>query len=90
MPVDGFWSVSVYNAAGYFEKNPRNSYSVNNITGVPNADGSVTVRFGDFPDSVPNAIPTPEGWNVVVRLYRPRPEILTGAWALPELVPARE
>ncbi|OBA57882.1 carboxylesterase [Nocardia sp. 852002-20019_SCH5090214] len=90
VPVDGFWSVSVYNAAGYFERNPRNSYSVNNITGVPNADGSVTVRFGDFPDSVPNAIPTPEGWNVVVRLYRPRPEILTGAWALPELVPARE
>ena len=32
VPVNGFWSVSVYNAEGYFEKNPLNAYSVNNIT----------------------------------------------------------
>ncbi len=32
VPVDGFWSISVYNAAGYFEANDRNAYSVNNIT----------------------------------------------------------
>ena len=32
VPVDGFWSVSVYNAEGYFEKNPYNAYSLNNIT----------------------------------------------------------
>jgi hypothetical protein len=29
VPVDAFWSVSVYNAAGYFEKNPYNAYSLN-------------------------------------------------------------
>jgi hypothetical protein len=32
VPVDAFWSVSVYNAAGYFEKNPYNAYSLNDIT----------------------------------------------------------
>lgn len=88
VPVDGFWSISVYNAAGYFEQNSRNAYSVNNITGIPNGDGSVTVRFGDFPDGVPNVIPITDGWNYLVRLYRPRSEVLTGSWKLPELVPA--
>ncbi|WP_163628579.1 DUF1214 domain-containing protein, partial [Morganella morganii] len=32
VPVDAFWSVSVYNGKGYFEKNPLNAYSLNNIT----------------------------------------------------------
>ncbi|WP_382305433.1 DUF1214 domain-containing protein [Herbiconiux sp. UC225_62] len=60
VPVDGFWSISVYNAAGYFEPNDADSYTVNNITAEKNADGSVTVRFGDYPTGTPNAIPTPE------------------------------
>ena len=89
VPVDGFWSISVYNAEGYFEPNVRNVYSVNNITATPSADGSVTVRFGEYPDNTPNAIPTPEDWNLLVRLYRPRPEILDGTWRLPELVPTQ-
>ncbi|MDM0015806.1 DUF1214 domain-containing protein [Variovorax sp. J22P168] len=32
VPVDGFWSLSVYNAAGYYEKNAANAYSLNNLT----------------------------------------------------------
>ena len=32
VPVDGFWSISVYNAKGYFEPNPQNAYTLNNIT----------------------------------------------------------
>lgn len=89
VPVDGFWSISVYNAEGFFEKNPQNSYSVNNITGTPNEDGSVTVRFGNFPDGAPNSIPTPAGWNFLVRLYRPRTAVQSGTWQLPKLTPAR-
>ena len=46
VPVDGFWSVSVYNKDGYFQKNARNAYTVNNVTARPNADGSVTIQFG--------------------------------------------
>ena len=32
VPVDGFWSVSVYNAEGYFVPNKLNGYTLNNIT----------------------------------------------------------
>ena len=85
VPVDGFWSISVYNAAGYFEPNDRDSYTVNNITGVRNDDGSITIRFGDYPDDVPNAIPVVDGWNYLVRLYRPRAEIAAGRWSFPRL-----
>ncbi len=70
VPVDGFWSISVYNADGYFEPNDRDRYSVNNLTATPNADGSVTVHFGRDGDCL-NAIPITEGWNYTVRLYRP-------------------
>ncbi|ANJ28056.1 DUF1214 domain-containing protein [Agromyces aureus] len=85
VPVDGFWSISVYNAKGFFEPNERGAYTVNNITGVRNADGSTTVRFGDYPADVPNAIPITEGWNYLVRLYRPRAEIADGSWTFPTL-----
>lgn len=85
VPVDGFWSISVYNAAGFFEPNDRNAYTINNITGIRNTDGTITVRFGDYPPGTPNALPITEGWNYVVRLYRPRPEIIDGSWTFPTL-----
>ncbi|MGL3150507.1 DUF1214 domain-containing protein [Microbacterium sp. A82] len=84
VPVDGFWSISLYNSEGYFAENPAGAYSVNNITGQRNADGSVTVRFGGDP-SAPNALPIMEGWNYLVRLYRPRPEVLDGTWTFPTI-----
>ncbi|WP_203581003.1 DUF1214 domain-containing protein [Microbacterium hibisci] len=87
VPVDGFWSISVYNAAGFFEPNERGAYTINNITGVRNDDGTITVRFGDYPDDTPNALPITEGWNYLVRLYRPRPEVLDGDWSFPALAP---
>lgn len=85
VPVDGFWSISVYNAQGYFEPNDRDAYTVNNITAEKNADGSTTVRFGDYPPETPNAIPITDGWNYLVRLYRPRPEITDGDWTFPTI-----
>lgn len=87
VPVDGFWSISVYNAQGFFEPNDRDAYTVNNITAVKNDDGSTTVRFGDYPVGTPNAIPVTEGWNYLVRLYRPRPEITHGSWVFPSIAP---
>lgn len=86
VPVDAFWSISLYNAAGFFEENQLGAYSVNSITGAKNADGSVTVRFGGD-ESLPNCLPLTEGWNYLVRLYRPRPEILDGTWKFPGLEP---
>jgi len=85
VPVDGFWSISVYNADGYFEANDRNAYSVNNITATPNDDGSITVNFGGCGDERPNCLPITEGWNYTIRLYRPRAEVLDGTWTFPAI-----
>src|SRR5262249_6716537 len=57
VPVDGFWSISVYNEKGYFEKNAYNAYSINNITAAKNPDGSVTVQFGGCDGKTQNCIP---------------------------------
>ena len=84
VPVDGFWSISMYNGAGFFEPNEWDAYSVNSVTGVRDADGSITVRFGGDP-AAPNFLPLPDGWNYLVRLYRPRPEVLDGTWQFPQL-----
>jgi len=84
VPVDGFWSISVYNADGYFEPNDRGAYSVNNVTATPNPDGSVTVCFGGGGDR-PNQLPITDGWNYTIRLYRPRAEILDGSWSFPAI-----
>lgn len=88
VPVNGFWSVSVYNAEGYYEKNTYDAYSINSITGERRADGSIAVQFGGCDGKIPNCLPITKGWNYTVRLYRPRPEILTGKWKFPEPQPA--
>jgi hypothetical protein len=87
VPVDGFWSVSVYNAKGYFEKNDRDIYSLNSITAKKDADGSVTIQFGGDAAAAANCIPIMPGWNYAVRLYRPRADILEGEWKFPEAQP---
>ncbi len=88
VPVDAFWSVSVYNAQGYFEKNAHNAYTINNLTGKKSGDGSITIRFGGCDGKIANCIPIVKGWNYTVRLYRPRAGILDGSWKFPEPKPA--
>jgi hypothetical protein len=84
VPVDGFWSITVYNADGYLQINPYNAYSLNNITAKKEADGSVSVQFGGCDGKMPNCLPIMSGWNYLVRLYRPRDEILNGTWKFPQ------
>lgn len=87
VPVDAFWSVSVYNAKGYFEKNALGAYSLNNLTAVKDPDGAVTIQFGGCDGKVPNCLPTMPGWNYTVRLYRPQQAILDGSWTFPAAEP---
>jgi hypothetical protein len=84
VPVDGFWSITVYNAKGYLEPNQYNAYSLNSITAKKNADGTVDVQFGGSHGKSPNWLPTVPGWNYMVRLFRPRTEVLNGTWKFPK------
>ncbi len=86
VPVDAFWSVTVYNAQGFFEENPLNAYSFNNVTAQKAEDGTVTLQFGGCDGKLPNCLPVTPGWNYLVRLYRPRVGILKGEWKFPEAV----
>ena len=89
VPVDGFWSISVYNQDGYFEKNKLGAYSLNNVTAKSNPDGSVTVQFGVCGKGLENCLPITRGWNYLVRMYRPRKEILDGSWKFPAATPVK-
>jgi hypothetical protein len=84
VPVDAFWSVSVYNAAGYFEKNASDAYTLNNLTAKRDGDGAITIQFGGCDGKITNCLPIMPGWNYTVRLYRPRAEILNGKWKFPD------
>ncbi|MBW9091909.1 DUF1254 domain-containing protein [Rhizobium wenxiniae] len=84
VPVDGFWSVSLYNREGYYEKNPYDAYTLNNITAKKSSDGVVTIRFGGCDGKVQNCLPITDGWNYMVRLYQPRQEVLDGTWRFPD------
>lgn len=82
VPVDGFWSITIYNEKGFMEKNDLDAYSFNNVTATPNEDGSITINFGGDSNQV-NYLPITKGWNYAVRMYQPRQEIIDGTWTFP-------
>ncbi len=83
VPVDAFWSVIVYDSEGWIVKNDQDIYSYNGTTAKKAEDGSITIHFGGDPKAE-NYLPIMEGWNSIVRLYRPREEILDGSWTFPD------
>ena len=87
VPVDAFWSISVYNAEGYFQKNASDAYTLNNTTAKSSPEGGVAIQFGGCDGKIPNCLPIMKGWNYMVRLYRPRAELLDGTWTFPEARP---
>jgi hypothetical protein len=89
VPVDGFWSISVYDADGYYRANEAGAYSLNDVTAKRDPDGAVTIHFGGADVSVQNRLPISPGWTYTVRLYRPRKEVLDGSWQFPVAQPVR-
>ena len=64
---------------------------VNSSTVKLNADGKFTVYFGapETCGDVPNRLDTTEGWNFLMRIYRPGKSVLEGAYRLPAAKPVK-
>lgn len=88
MPVDAFWSVTVYNRDGYLEQGATGSNCLNSITSSPEPDGRVVIHLAPEPGDGKNHLDVMDGWNYAIRLYRPRPEVLDRTWTPPSPVAA--
>jgi hypothetical protein len=85
---EAFWSITVYGNDG-FMKSDNNIVNSSNVK--LNADGTFTVYFGSVETcgDVPNRLDTTEGWNFLMRIYRPGKSVLEGAYRLPAAKPVK-
>lgn len=94
-PVNGFWSLTMYDTDYYFVPNPLNRYTLSQRDKfATNADGSVDLRIqhgspGKAKEA--NWLPAPEGQFVLfLRLYWPKESFLKGEWAPPPVMKTKE
>ncbi len=95
MPVDAFWSVTMYDDEQYLVANEINRYLVNSSMqdsgDLTVVDGSITIYIQkDQPEDAAarkNWLPTPDGpFFMAMRLYIPRPDALDGTWQVPPVI----
>ncbi|MCC6211254.1 MAG: DUF1254 domain-containing protein [Burkholderiales bacterium] len=92
-PAEGFWSLTMYDAAYFFVDNPLNRYNVSSRSKFkPNKDGSIDLYIqNESPgkDKEANWLPAPkEEFILMLRMYWPRekaPSIIDGSWKVPEV-----
>lgn len=95
-PVDGFWSLTLYDQDYFFVDNPLNRYTLSQRDKLKtNPDGSVDLYIqADSPgkDKESNWLPAPrDEFILMLRLYGPKqtpPSLLDGSWKIPEVKPA--
>lgn len=83
VPVDGFWSVTIYNREGYLEPNAYDSFNMNGVTAEKEGDGSIVLNLAPDGEGLKNHLYIMDGWNYALRLYRPRPEVVDKTWTPP-------
>jgi hypothetical protein len=94
-PVDGFWSLTLYNKEHLFEPNKMNRFSLGTKSKSLkyNADGSLTLYFqhnSPGPDKETNWVPAPTGeFSLYIRTYWPKQAVLDGTWVPPKVQRAR-
>ncbi|PZF70860.1 DUF1254 domain-containing protein [Taibaiella soli] len=84
-PANAFWSLTMYDPAGYMTANPINRFTIGDRSGLkPNADGSVDIYIqhsNPGKEKESNWLPAPEGnFNVMMRVYWPKDEMINGSW----------
>ena len=90
-PVNGFWSLSMYNEKILFAANPINRYCVGSLSDPPlskNPDGSIDIYIQrDSTDSakMPNWLPAPASgsFSLTLRLYWPQKPVIDKSWIPP-------
>jgi len=94
-PVNGFWSLTLYNKHHFFAPNELKRYSLGTKSKSmkPNADGSLTITVQADPprdDRRDNWLPAPkdEDFSLYVRAYWPKVEVTNGSWTPPAVMKA--
>jgi hypothetical protein len=88
-PVNGFWSLTLYNKEHLFEPNSLNRFSLGTKSNSLkyNSDGSLTLYFQNAspgPDKESNWVPAPKDeFSLYIRAYWPKAELLDGRWMPP-------
>ncbi len=90
-PVRAFWSVTMYSEDGYFIANPINRFAIGDRDPLKlNPDGSLDLYIQhEVPDNakVANWLPAPEQeFNLSLRMYWPKEDVLAGRWIPPAVV----
>lgn len=90
-PVQDFWSLTLYNERQCFVENPLDRYALGDRDPlVFHSDGSLDLYLqvaSPGAEQEPNWLPSPSGsFNLIMRLYYPKPEALEGTWAPPPVV----